>query len=257
MPPRGSALTIREEARISFSRQTWYNSSTRESRMSNLTLAVGLVVALCAYWFAGRRAGFSVVALWSAATAYFVMPPVYSFRVSDPSDLAALGLYGAIGLVAARITPTKRPPSNKLSVPGSEALDGLVDLKAIWADLCSSSGLGVCLKHRQVEVETSGLGKFRCSHPDAVRVLSDVLTAMLMDSQLRRVSFHTGRRPGVARLLVDAHRIWPPPLQRAITIGRCDEDCLPLDFRWGSHLNATRLDNGYSQTYQISFRRLP
>lgn len=76
--------------------------------MSFVVLAVGTVVVLSFFAFAGRLIGFSVMGLWSAGTAYFFMAPVYSFRVSNSRDLAALALYGTVGLVLARTTPGSR-----------------------------------------------------------------------------------------------------------------------------------------------------
>src|SRR5689334_18308980 len=80
-----------------------YGTGIREL-MSFVVLAVGTVVVLSFFAFAGRLIGFGVMGLWSAGTAYFFMAPVYSFRVSNSRDLAALALYGTVGLVLARTT---------------------------------------------------------------------------------------------------------------------------------------------------------
>jgi len=147
--------------------------------MSYAVLAVGTVVVLSLFAFAGRLTGFSVMGLWSAGTAYFFMAPVYSFRVSNSRDLAALALYGTVGLVLARTTPNSRRPvrdgpdrPKHQSPPVPRA-----DIRRVLADLTSSSELGERLKERQIEVESSNLDNFRCSYADAVRVLSHVRAA--------------------------------------------------------------------------------
>jgi len=227
--------------------------------ISYIALAVGALVALCSSELAGRRVGFSVTALWSAGTAYFVMVPVYSFRVSNSRDLVALALFGAVGIILVKTRPLpKRPVRYGPEVPEIEppSVD-LIDLRTVLADLQSSSELGQRLKQRIIEVEVSLPRSFRCSYFDAVRVLSHVFAAVLTEPQLRRVSFHAGRRPGVELLFVCAHTVWPPPLQETITIGQCDADSLRAEFPgWPSHLTATWFDNGYGRTYQVSFAAL-
>jgi hypothetical protein len=229
--------------------------------MSYLVLSVGTVVVLSFFAFAGRLPGFTVLALWSAGTAYFVMAPVYSFRVSNPRDLAALALYGTVGLVFARTTRRTRrrvrnEPGDEPNSPGLESPPvPRVEIKRVLADLTSSSELGERLKQRRIEVESSHLGSFRCSHADAVRVLSHMFAAVLIDPQLRRVSFHVSRRPGIALLFVDAHRSWPSPFRKTITIGKSVEGCSRADFHgWPDDLSATWFDNGYGRIYQVSFK---
>lgn len=201
-----------------------------------------------------------MTALWSAATAYFIMAPTYSLRVSNSRDLTALALYGAVGLVIARTTPrakqeVRNEPEIRKTVPPPA---GLVDLMIVLADLTSpSSELGERLRQRQIEIEASLLRSFRCSYVDAVRILSHIFAAVLAEPQLRRISFHAGRRPGVELLFVCAHWVWPPPLQETITIGQCDSDSSRAEFPgWPSYLTATWFDNRYGRTYQVSFGAL-
>ena len=56
---------------------------------------------------AGRLVGLGVTAVCSAAIAFFLMPPVYSLRVSQTSDLVALILYGTVGLVLTKSAPSR------------------------------------------------------------------------------------------------------------------------------------------------------
>jgi len=208
-------------------------------------------VVLCSCALAGRIAGLSVTALWTAGTAYFLMAPTYSFRVSNSRDLAALALYGTAGLVIARIRPVTRRVQELRDVPAIEfSPDILVDFRKVLIDLTSSSELGQRLKEQRIEIEASLLDSFRCSYIDAVRILSQVFAAVLTEPQLLRISFHAGRRPGVELLFVTAHRVWPLPFQRTITIGRSDEDC-KCSVSWLPNLGVTSFDNGYGRDYQI------
>ena len=114
-----------------------------------------------------------------------------------------------------------------------------------------SSDLGVQLRAADIAIDVASVG-LPCPHGDALRILTDVVTAALRDSEIRRISVYGGRRPGIQRLVVAAHRSWPPPLYKSITIGRRDEDCEPVVFSgWPSHSRATWFDNGYDRIYQF------
>lgn len=223
--------------------------------ISYIVLALGALAALCGHALAGRMAGFGIVALWSAGTAYFVMAPVYSLRVSNVSDLAVLVLFGTVGFALAGTAASEREPAlEDYKVSGDKPSTAvIVDLKSVLAELMSLSELGVALNARQIEVETVA-SSFRCSYRDAVHILSDVLAAVLVEPQVRRVSLHVGRRPGVELLFVAAHRVWPPPLCKTITIGKRAEDCSRANFTgWPPYLTATWFDNGCGQVYQIAY----
>ncbi|MCU1338326.1 MAG: hypothetical protein JWO19_3907 [Bryobacterales bacterium] len=223
--------------------------------MSYVALAVGTVVVQVFFALAGRLTGLSVLAIWSAATAYFLMPPQYSFRISNAGDLAAIALFGTAGLVFARTLPgAKRPIQNQPDLPGRKPTPTqLLDLETVLSDVTSSPHLCDHLRRRQIEV-ASCLPRFRCSYIDALRILSNALDTVLLDPQVRRVSFNFGQRPGVSLLFVTGLRAWPLPLQKTITIGRIEEDCEAAEWPWPSDLHATWFDNEYGRVYQIAFR---
>ena len=221
--------------------------------MSYITLVAGIVVVPIFFSLAGRFIGLSVVAIWSAATAYFLMPPQYSFRISDTGDLVAIALFGAIGLVFAKTLPKGKrsfrdqPEAPEKTLPAT----ALVDLEAVLLDLMSSSDLGDRLRRRHIEISLC-LPRFRCSYVDAARILSQVLAIVMGDPQLRRVSFNVCRRPGVNLLFVTGLRASPLPLEQAIAIGRGAENCESADFPWPSGVHATWFDNGYGRVFQIA-----
>lgn len=220
--------------------------------MSYIALTAGIVTVPIFFSLAGRLIGLSVIAIWSAATAYFFMPPQHSFRISHTGDLVALALFGTVGLVFAKTVPrVKQPVRDQPEVPESTQPTALVDLEAVLVDLMSSSDLGDRLRQRQIEVAPC-LPRFRCSYVDAAQILSQVLTIIMGDTQLRRVSFSVCRRPGVNLLFVTGLRASPLPLQQTIAIGRGAESCERADFPWPSGVQATWFDNGYGRVFQIA-----
>ena len=112
------------------------------------------------------------------------------------------------------------------------------NLSLTVADLMSSD---VSDRLRAVDFAVVGKGfTLPCSREETRRILSDVLTAALQTPEVKRVSIYGGARPGVSRLIVAAHCVWPPPLRRVITIGKRDEDCEPATFPgWPLHSGAT------------------
>ncbi len=232
----------------------WYTLQNGDYRPMNYTvLAAGIVAVPIFFSLAGRFIGLSVIAIWSAATAYFFMPPQHSFRISHAGDLVALALFGAVGLVFAKTVPRrKQPVPDQPEVPErTPPPTALVDLEAVLVDLMSSSDLGDRLRQRQIEVAPC-LPRFRCPYVDAAHILSQVLTIVMGDTQLRRVSFDVCRRPGVSLLFVTGLRASPLPLQQMIAIGRGAENCERADFPWPSGVQATWFDNGYGRVFQIA-----
>lgn len=76
-----------------------------------------------------------MTALWSVATAYFVMASTFSFRVSNSRDLTALALYGAVGIALGKTTPISQgrirsEPKAQVKPPVV-----LVDLKTVLAEM--------------------------------------------------------------------------------------------------------------------------
>lgn len=53
----------------------------------------------------GRAAGASLSVVWGLGLAFFVLPPVYSFRVADPVDVEVLGVWAFISLLVSQQLP--------------------------------------------------------------------------------------------------------------------------------------------------------
>ena len=219
-------------------------------------------IASCAGWsltIAGRRVAGRLVALGmtvlcGASMVYFLMPPVFTFRISRPADLVTLAFYGTLGLVFATSSTSKRKSAGVLEEP----VWNTPPLKQHEADIAlavrelMASDLGVRLRAADIAVEVGAVG-LPCAQGAAFRILSDIVMAALRDPEVRRISIHGGRRPGVYRLYLSAHRVWPAPLGRVIIIGKRDEDCEPVLFPgWPPYIRASCFDNGYDRIYQIS-----
>ena len=222
--------------------------------LSEIWLAAGVVLGFCCYVLKGRLIGFCVTTVWGAAAAFLFMAPIYSFRVTEARDLTDLALYGTVGLILTRtVEPVRQRRKSGAPREVKAPSEEMVDLQTVWLD--PASGIAERLSRLHIEVELSNLEEFRCSYPDAVRILSDAVTASLADPELRRVSVGAARRAGVRLLFVDALRSWPPPLGQKVAIGRGESDSACAGFpHWPEHMTATWFDNGYGRTYQISLR---
>jgi len=211
------------------------------------TLAVGARIA------AGRLASIAVAAAGGAFMVYFLMPPIFSFRVSRPSDLAILACYGALGLVLIRV---HRNPTQNADQPGRDREDrrlredGTAVAPAIERLLASDLGDRLSKTNIVLDLECAVMP---WAPDDMVRILSAVITNAIQKCNVQRISICGGRRPGIRRLVVTAHRVWPPPLNVVIDVGKADEDCeavASLDLPRSSR--ATWFDNGYSYIYQLT-----
>ncbi len=219
---------------------------------SDLWLAAGVLLAFIGYLVKGRILGLCVTALWGLAAAYFFMEPAYSLRVAGGHDLAALVLYGTVGIALARTSDGKRRPACARKTP--EVHRDTVDLKSVWHD--PAFGLEARLQWRLIQIETTRLEDFRCSRAEAELILSSAIAAALSEPELRRVCLSTARRAGTQMLFVDVQRIWPPPLHERVSVGCAETVCSPAPFHgWPPHLTGTWFENGCGRTYQVTLRR--
>jgi hypothetical protein len=217
-------------------------------------VAVATILAFAGHVIAGRLAGLTITALCTATMAFFLMPPLFSLRVSQTHDIVALALYGTAGLVLARTVPPKR---KRAVVRVDSVCDiGLrtrveTDVSGAVADLMSSDLWGR-LSAVDFAVTCGGFA-LPCTRDETLRILSDVLTAALQTPEVQRVSIYGGQGPSVRRLIVAAHCVWPPPQGKVIIIGKRAEDCEPANFPgWPLHSCASWFENGYDRVYQIS-----
>ena len=214
---------------------------------------VATILAFAGYLAVGRFAGLSITALCGVSMAFFLMPPIFSIRVSQSHDIVALAFYGAGGLVLARSAPKKRRALVQVRPISDLGVRKRVetDLSCGIADVISSD-LGVRLRALDFDVATGGVS-LPCTPDETRRILSDVLTAALQTPGVERVSVYGGQGPSIRRLIVVAHYVWPPPQGKVIIVGKRDEDCERATFpRWPLHSRASWFDNGYERIYQIS-----
>ena len=225
--------------------------------LSQIALGLGTIAVIGIYAVGGRAAATLITATWGGATAYLLMTPIYSFRISKRSDLIAMVLYGAVGLVLSK-TVQKEGVARRLAGHFTPPDPGSVNLATVLAEVMSSPDLATRFQRAGVSLDPSGLRDFRCLQADGGRVLSDVLTAVLGEPEIGRVSFHVARRPGEALLFVNALPVTRPPGLRTITIGGLAASSPPTDFpEWPKDWSATRFDTGYGAVYQISLKPDP
>ncbi len=217
-------------------------------------IAVSIVLAFAGHVIAGRLAGLSITALGSATMAFFLMPPLYSLRVSQTHDIVVLAFYGGAGLVLAKAAPSRKKRAfirvdTVCDQTPRRALE--TDLSRAVADLMSSD-LGGPLRALDFTVFGEAL-TLPCTQDQTLRMLSDVLTAALETPEVQRISVYLTHRPSVRRLMVTAHYVWPPSQCKVIRIGARDDECKPATFPgWPLESRASWFDNGYDRIYQVS-----
>lgn len=219
--------------------------------MPYAALILGTVLAFFGYAYS-RVMGFGITALFAVATAYFLMPPVRSIRVSAMEDLLALSAYCIVSGVVLPFRQSRQRRSIREGLPTvTSSSHFAADLSAAFAELSSCSELEGRLRATRLDVENKLT--IRCSPRDAFRILSDISRVALDDAEVRGLSLDVCPLPGRDLLFVTAHRVWPHPLLEPVTIGKGERDCEPIHFpAWPHGWRATRFDNGYAGVYQVS-----
>ena len=163
--------------------------------------------------------------------AYFLMNPVFSWRVSHPRDKATLVLYGAVGLVLIRTSPMRK----RSAAGGDDA--------------------PVCPAPRET-IQDSSNGALACTQAEALSVFPAILDNIISDvPECRRIWIQIGRQPGRQHVSITAHRTWPPPLHRTILIGKSG-NCTRMEVSGcAGPISWTWFDNGYARIYQIVLPR--
>jgi hypothetical protein len=202
---------------------------------------------------AGRMAGLALTAVCGGAMAFFLMPPFFSFRVAQTSDLVTLAFYGTAGLVLAQLArPGKREAfvESYVDVPSPARRPPAVNLADVVADL-SASEIGSGLRESALALALEGCS-LPCTANETLRILTDTIDAALAVPGVQRISIYRGQQPSGSRLKVVAHRIWPTPQNEVIVIGRRDSSCVPVEFTgWPANARANWFENGYARIYQI------
>jgi hypothetical protein len=220
-----------------------------------LTLAT--MISLAGYRWAGKAGGFAVTVLCGSAVAFFLMPPLFSFRVSNPHDIVALAFYGTAGLVLAKTAPSRGKTAALraragVTWGGSDARQ--TDLAGVIDDLRESE-IGIWLREIELSIPSEGV-TLPCSREEAWLILRDVLTAASLIPGTRGVAIHGGQLPGYQRLTVVAQLAGPVPEREVVVIGKRDQDCNRVGFPgWPADARASWFENGYACVFQISLAR--
>ncbi|HWF11315.1 MAG TPA: DUF4118 domain-containing protein [Bryobacteraceae bacterium] len=199
----------------------------------------------------GRPAGLLLTAACGAAVAFFVMPPVFSFRVARTRDLLTLAFFGTAGLVLTQRAPSRKrqqsiPP---MWAPPRERRE--VALEDIVAEFTASDA-GARLRDAAAAIAVKGCA-LPCTADETFRMLADTVNAALAVPGVSRISIYAAQQPSAKRLNVVAHRIWPTPENEIIMIGQRDSSCTPMDFDgWPPNARSNWFDNGYARIFQIS-----
>src|ERR1700736_4546323 len=108
---------------------------TRNAVLTWTCVVAGWVLTLLSTVVVGRLVGLCVTAACGAAMAYFAMPPVFSFQVTEPADVATLGAYGVVGFFILRKGPARHsrfarwlPREAPREMPGTDLSLALEDV---------------------------------------------------------------------------------------------------------------------------------
>jgi hypothetical protein len=169
----------------------------------------------------GRAAGLALAAFFGASVAFFVMPPMFSFRIHQPYDLATLIGYGLSSLIALHLF--RRPA------------------------------------HQHVSFDSPTLHEER-SELYFDRKISEVIAnvaelAKASATVAGRTSIHSAYQPGLRKVWIVAQRRTDAPLPHSLIIGLRDEDCQRIVRPdWPANCSVTWFDNGAERVYQISIQ---
>jgi hypothetical protein len=217
-----------------------------------IALGIFTLFVFIASMRAGKFAGFGLTVVSLAAVAW-IMPPKFSFRVSQTRDIIVLSFFGATALVLTQTAPSRQNAhilANPASAPPlPRPLE--VDLENALADF-TASDTGARLREAAAAIAVKGCA-LPCTAGETFRILSDTVNAALALPGVVRISIYAAQQPSAKRIQVVAHRVWPTPENAVVMIGQRDSVCVPIEFAgWPARAHANWFDNGYARIYQIS-----
>ena len=183
-------------------------------------VALATLLSLIVSSIAGRSAGLTVTAACSACLAFFLMPPIFSFRVAQIQDIVALSFYGAAGLVVAGAAPSKRKTADPQREPARE----LGKRQRIESEVSSAVADFIASRSAsetwRVAINVADGVTVPCTRAEILPVLVDVFIAAERIPNVQRIFIYGGRRPGSTELTIMANYVWPLPDFEAIVIGK-------------------------------------
>jgi hypothetical protein len=180
----------------------------------------------------GRGAGLTLAAFFGASVAFFVMPPMFSFRIDQPYDLATLIGYGLSSLAAAHLF--RRGARQQVSFDSRT-----LTLNTAPAFSRHEDGLELYFD------------------PKISNVIANVLELASESPTIAgRTSIHSACQPGLRRVWIVAQRRTDAPLPHSLIIGLRDEDCQTIVRPdWPANCSVTWFDNRVERVYQISIQQ--
>lgn len=174
------------------------------------------------------------------------MPPVFSFRIDRPYDLAALIGYGFTSLAAIHLFrrgARQEIPSDNPTFSGAPT--GAPEFPIVRPILPEWRSP---LAEEEFELHFD---------PKVSKVIADVLDLVKQGAGVAAgTSLHSARRPGIRKIWIVAHRAGDQTLTRSLIIGRRDEDCQKINRPdWPGNCSVTWFDNAAERVYQITVER--
>jgi hypothetical protein len=190
----------------------------------------------------------------------FFMTPVFSFRVARNIDIAALVFQGVAGIVVTQTARRKRQRQQPMVITteplflkrrrqeGSRLIDVVPRLmkkdRELW------------LRSADLHVEVDEFQHITVSEQQLDGLVADILRLAFARTNVRRVSIFAARRPSCDRISVSAEYDLEPTLPRLRTVGRNDDQCIPMTMSaWPPRCSATWFDNGFEYIYQVAVQK--
>ncbi len=219
-------------------------------------IAIGAITIMGA--FRGRLAALTTTGVSTAIVALAV-PPFLSFRVESSTDLAAVFLQGVIGLFIATRMPARsrrhRQPVIIRPAPANPPINRSYSLHSVTQTMMQRDP-GLRTRIDDVHVYGNIGENVTLSESCLLEIVGDVLRIVFSHETVRRISIHTGRRPGVEQITIIAARDLVPALPRMYLLGRSDLQSKVLQMEhWPAQCSVTWFDNGYDYIYQISITK--
>jgi hypothetical protein len=194
----------------------------------------------------GRGAGLALAAFFAAFVAFFVMPPVFSFRIDRPYDLATLVGYGLSSLAAVRLFRR----GTRREVPSDNPTVSLTTTMMLGSSAVSTSLLKSQFSRNEEESELY-------LDPKISKVIADVFELANESTTIAgRTSVHSAYQPGLRKVWIVAQRLPGVPLPHSMIIGLRDEDCQRIVCPdWPANCSVTWFDNRAERVYQISIQQ--
>jgi signal transduction histidine kinase len=157
-------------------------------------------------WYGGLGAGLLSTALNSIGAAYFLLPPVHSFRIAEPDDRLHLATLALVGVLISYLCESRRRTAIRLETAVVDAQRLRADVRDYARRLAESDGnltytLNALLERPAAELEAFAQGLKNYSSVATGPARTEPIDAQCL--ALKVIEEFDERLPGTARIICD------------------------------------------------------